>query len=147
MRMVYVTAQRVRSETEEGINAYLYSHSDAPWPSPPPHPEDGAGGCGRCVNTHLAVENVGGNAVNSYLDLVGPEHVPFTRFLDLILKMAIAAQLQPIPWEVSDGDCWVRFAVDQTVLAKASWRSELALLFKACEDLYNAEIPVAPPTH
>lgn len=70
---MYLTTHRVRAESgATGYNGFLYLHGDEPVPDILDRDRVGEEPPGECVAEILTVQP-GGNEVDSYLDLVGPD--------------------------------------------------------------------------
>lgn len=129
---MYVTAHRVRTPLlVEGINAYLYAHGGYVW-QVPPEPETEPG---ELVNSMLSVEDVGGNQVRSFLDIVAPEGVWWSELRPRLMQFVNSMRGDRFPWRgVVDG-CLFRLGMDRQ-LAR-TWQQELAHLYRACEMVHH----------
>jgi len=129
---MYVTAHRVRTpHLVEGINAYLYVHGAQAWHAPPdPELDPGA-----LVHSMLTVEDVGGNEVRSFLDIVAPNEMWWSDIRQALMQLIGAMQHQPLPWQGVVGAC--RFRIGMDLLLARTWQQELTHLFQACEMVHH----------
>lgn len=132
-----ITSQRVTRDGKNGINSFLYLHKLDEWPEPPPDMEAlGADGKWSAVLEHSirAINDVGGNPIVSYLDLIAPDGTPFAvireAFIAAIAKPPLSGQ--PFPWsDLVSGQ--FRFNLAMTRAFSRAWNLECAALLAGCD--------------
>ncbi len=133
---MYLTAQRVESATEIGINAFFYEHGGAVQ-TPPPDPSV-RGACGKLVGDLLLVTPLGGNKVLSYLDIVCDDGTPWCE-IDEMLTGFIVTRMSgrsAFPWSWVNDSFRFELTMVARVAAGRAWIKEAAMLRRACQMVY-----------